>query len=103
MIPPAGLPFPSHHERTQPLPRHIASLLARHSDPGNTVCPPDHRHTTSGKPLTPGCPGRAYHEATCTCGTFTCRAGAKTYVDDQRKRHLLAHRQPVSPAEEGQR
>ncbi|MEU3907980.1 hypothetical protein AB0F20_29920 [Streptomyces goshikiensis] len=83
--------------------RHRAPLRAHHDDPGNTLCPPDHRYTSSGKPLTPGCPGRAYHEATCSCGTFTCRAGAKTYVDEQRKRHLLAHRQPVVPTSGGSR
>lgn len=72
--------------------RHIAPLRAHHSDREHTICPPDHRYTASGAPLTPGCPGFAYYEATCSCGEFTCRAAVKSYVNAQRKRHLATHR-----------
>ncbi|MFE6055373.1 hypothetical protein ACFQ6N_31870 [Kitasatospora sp. NPDC056446] len=54
-------------------------------------CPPTHRHTSAGKPLTEGCPGRAYSSARCTCG-WTTRSMVKGYVDESRKRHLSQHR-----------
>ncbi|MFF2544728.1 hypothetical protein ACFVUY_19425 [Kitasatospora sp. NPDC058063] len=61
-----------------------------HAD--GTECPPTHKHTSSGKPLTEGCPGRAYSRAVCTCGWETKNAG-KGYTDECRERHLAtAHR-----------
>ncbi|KOV26011.1 hypothetical protein ADK60_22205 [Streptomyces sp. XY431] len=56
-----------------------------HAD--GSECPPQHKHTSSGKPLTEGCPGRAYSTATCTCG-WTTRNTAKGYTDETRRRHL---------------
>ncbi|MFF4922884.1 MULTISPECIES: hypothetical protein [unclassified Kitasatospora] len=56
-----------------------------HAD--GTPCPPTHKHTSSGKPLTEGCPGRAYSKAVCTCGWETKNAG-KGYTDETRRRHL---------------
>ncbi|MFE2104421.1 hypothetical protein ACFXAF_00900 [Kitasatospora sp. NPDC059463] len=56
-----------------------------HAD--GSKCPPSHKHTSSGKPLTDGCTGRAYSTATCTCG-WTTRNTAKGYTDETRRRHL---------------
>ncbi|WP_328953648.1 hypothetical protein [Kitasatospora purpeofusca] len=56
-----------------------------HAD--DSECPPAHKHTSSGKPLVPECPGRAYSTAACTCG-WTTRSAVKTYVDETRRRHL---------------
>ncbi|MEV8097687.1 hypothetical protein [Kitasatospora sp. NPDC085879] len=46
---------------------HRALPTNHHAD--DSVCPPDHRHTSSGKPFHPDCPGRSYFQAICTCGT----------------------------------
>lgn len=66
--------------------RFTAPRTDHHSD--GTPCPPDHRHTTSGAPLTSGCPGRAYSKAACTCGEWSIESPGKGYVDDERRRHL---------------
>ncbi|MFJ2775718.1 hypothetical protein [Kitasatospora sp. NPDC087315] len=71
-------------------PKFTAPRTDHHTD--GTECPPTHKHTSSGKPLTEGCPGRAYSRAVCTCGWETKNAG-KGYTDECRKRHLAtAHR-----------
>ncbi|MEV5468043.1 hypothetical protein AB0N37_20765 [Streptomyces griseoincarnatus] len=75
---------------------HRAPLIAHHKD--GSECPPSHKHTTSGKPLHPDCPGRHHFESVCTCGTWKLSGGVKTYVNDARKRHLATHR-AADPAE----
>lgn len=69
---------------------HRAPLTSHHAD--GTACPPKHRHTTSGKPLDPNCPGRDHSRAVCTCGNWEMKDSGKGYVDECRKRHLAAHR-----------
>jgi hypothetical protein len=51
-------------------------------------CPLDHKHTASGKPLRPGCPGRVCSRAVCTCGRWEFKDHAKGYFDESPKRHL---------------
>ncbi|MFI8456869.1 hypothetical protein [Kitasatospora sp. NPDC085464] len=55
---------------------HRAPLTNHHSD--DSLCPPDHKHTSSGKPLHPDCPGRAYSSAVCTCGSWEFKGPART-------------------------
>lgn len=59
----------------------------------NTLCPADHKHSVSGKPLHPDCPGRAYTQAVCSCGDWEKKDGGKGYVNECRKRHLADHAQ----------
>ncbi|MFJ9523469.1 hypothetical protein ACIRPK_35190 [Kitasatospora sp. NPDC101801] len=73
-------------KETTPVIRFRAPRTDHHAD--DTACPPEHRHTTSGKPLTPGCPGRAYSKAECSCGEWSAKHAGKGYVDDARRRHL---------------
>ncbi|MFF4520490.1 hypothetical protein [Streptomyces bluensis] len=70
--------------------RHRAPLIAQHKD--GSQCLPSHKHSTSGKPLHPDCPGRYLFESVCTCGTWKLSGGVKSYVNDERKRHLATHR-----------
>ncbi|WP_035800219.1 hypothetical protein [Kitasatospora mediocidica] len=72
---------------------HRAPLTNHHPD--NSVCPPEHRHTSSGKPLHPDCPGRSYSQAICTCGAWEFKGSAKGYVNESRKRHLATHTPPA--------
>jgi hypothetical protein len=72
-----------------------APLTNHHTD--DTVCPPEHRHTSSGKPLHPDCPGRAYSQAICSCGQWQIRESGKGYVNESRRRHLATHRTPAGP------
>ncbi|GAA1403174.1 hypothetical protein GCM10009639_47540 [Kitasatospora putterlickiae] len=78
--PPASRP-----KKDTPAASFKAPRTDHHAD--GTVCPPAHKHTSSGKPLTEGCTGRAYSTATCTCG-WTTRNTAKGYTDETRRRHL---------------
>ncbi|MFB7950163.1 hypothetical protein ACFC6L_35250 [Kitasatospora phosalacinea] len=73
---------------------HRAPLTNHHAD--GTPCPPEHRHTVTGKPLRPDCPGRSYSQAVCTCGTWEFRGTGKGYVNDSRRRHLATHRAPAA-------
>ena len=66
-----------------------APLTNHHAD--GTDCPAEHKHTSSGKPLHPGCPGRAYTQATCSCGGWEMKQSGKGYVNESRKRHLASH------------
>ncbi|MFE2410813.1 hypothetical protein ACFXDE_20965 [Kitasatospora sp. NPDC059408] len=70
---------------TTPAAKFKAPRTDHHAD--GSECPPSHKHTSTGRPLTEGCPGRAYSTATCTCG-WTTRNTAKGYTDETRKRHL---------------
>ncbi|MEY9846085.1 hypothetical protein ABH940_003170 [Streptacidiphilus sp. BW17] len=70
---------------TIPAARFTAPRTDHHAD--GTSCPPDHRHTSSGKPLVIGCGGRAYSKAVCTCG-WSIQCPGKGYVDEERRRHL---------------
>ncbi|WP_406087383.1 hypothetical protein [Kitasatospora purpeofusca] len=84
----SGQPGPlraSRPKETTPAAKFKAPRTDHHTD--GTECPPSHKHTSSGKPLTDGCPGRAYSTATCTCG-WTTRNTAKGYTDETRRRHL---------------
>ncbi|MFB7947059.1 hypothetical protein ACFC6L_19325 [Kitasatospora phosalacinea] len=76
---PARRPKPS-----TPTAKHRTTRTDHHAD--GSECPPAHKHPSSGKPRTEGCPGRAYSTAKCTCG-WTTRSTVKTYVDETRKRH----------------
>ncbi|MFD4397832.1 hypothetical protein [Kitasatospora sp. NPDC058478] len=78
-------PLRARRPKATPAPKFRAPRTDHHTD--GTECPPSHKHTNSGKPLTEGCPGRAYSTATCTCG-WTTRNTAKGYTDETRKRHL---------------
>ncbi|MFF2075444.1 hypothetical protein ACFVXG_11915 [Kitasatospora sp. NPDC058162] len=75
--------------RNVPSLRYRAPRTDHHAD--DSECPPTHKHTSSGRPLTEGCPGRAYSTAACTCGWAT-RSTTKGYVDESRKRHVGEHR-----------
>ncbi|MFD9427306.1 MULTISPECIES: hypothetical protein [unclassified Streptomyces] len=68
-----------------------APLTNYHAD--DTLCLTDHKHTSSGKPLHPGCPGRAFTEAICACGGWGMKESGKGYVNESRKRHLASHAQ----------
>ncbi|MCZ4122684.1 hypothetical protein [Streptomyces sp. H39-S7] len=74
---------------------HRAPLTSHHAD--NSTCPPEHKHTTSGKPLTQGCPGRAYAQARCSCGNWQMKDAGKGYVNESRRRHLASHPKPTPP------
>lgn len=75
---------------------HTARLTNHHAD--GTVCPAEHRHTTTGKPRHPDCPGRAFSSAACSCGTWRMAHPIKGYVNELRRRHLAEHRkQDASP------
>ncbi|MEU9856150.1 hypothetical protein [Streptomyces sp. NPDC047974] len=67
-----------------------APLTNHHAD--GTLCPADHRHTSSGKPLHDDCSGHAYTQAVCSCG-WKMRQPGKGYVAECRKRHLAGHAQ----------
>ncbi len=64
-------------------------LTNHHAD--GSACTPDHRHSSSGKPLHPDCPGRSYSQAVCTCGAWEFKGSGKGYVGESRKRHLATH------------
>ncbi|MGW2539368.1 hypothetical protein ACWC5I_00470 [Kitasatospora sp. NPDC001574] len=83
----SGMPGPLSASRPKDTPK--AKIRAPRTDhhADGSVCPPAHKHTSSGKPLTEGCPGRSYSTATCTCG-WTTRNTAKGYTDETRRRHL---------------
>ncbi|MFC8277592.1 hypothetical protein ACFUJR_34675 [Streptomyces sp. NPDC057271] len=44
----------------------LAPLTDHHSD--GSLCPVDHKHTSSGKPLHTNCPGRSYTQTVRSCG-----------------------------------
>ncbi|MFF4815059.1 hypothetical protein ACFY2K_10780 [Kitasatospora sp. NPDC001309] len=83
----SGLPSPlsASQPKAAPTAKFKAPRTDHHED--GTECSPAHKHSSSGKPLTEGCPGRAYSTAACTCGWRT-RSTTKGYVDESRKRHL---------------
>ncbi|MFF3257826.1 hypothetical protein ACFYWO_01465 [Streptomyces sp. NPDC002932] len=68
-----------------------APLTNHHADA--CLCPADHKHTSSAKPLHPDCPGRAYTQAICSCGGWEMKQSGKSYVKECRKRHLATHTQ----------
>ncbi|MFI9786839.1 hypothetical protein ACIHEI_25540 [Kitasatospora sp. NPDC051984] len=72
-----------------PAAKHHAPRTDHHAD--DTDCPPAHKHTSRNKPLTDGCPGRAYSKAVCTCG-WTIQSPGKGYVNEERRRHLRTAR-----------
>ncbi|AEN10815.1 MULTISPECIES: hypothetical protein [unclassified Streptomyces] len=65
-----------------------APLTHHHTD--DTLCPADHKHTSSGKPLAADCPGRSYTKAVCSCG-WELKDRGKGYVNECRRRHLADH------------
>ncbi|MEV7925977.1 hypothetical protein [Kitasatospora sp. NPDC088779] len=79
--------LPRARQPQDPTPARFRAPRTDHHADG-TVCPPEHRHTTSGRPLVEGCPGRAYSKAVCTCGEWSTQAPGKGYVDGERLRHL---------------
>ncbi|MFJ2864934.1 hypothetical protein [Kitasatospora sp. NPDC087314] len=84
------VPFPARPMKTStPAARFRAPRTDHHAD--GSACPPEHRHTTSGKPLTQGCSGRAYSQAQCSCGEWSVKDTGKGYVDEARRQHLIAH------------
>ncbi|MFE3874862.1 hypothetical protein ACFXPX_10740 [Kitasatospora sp. NPDC059146] len=76
------------------MPAYRAPLTNHHAD--RSLCPPEHKHTSSGKPLHADCPGRSYSQAVCTCGGWEIKNSGKGYVDEARRRHLATHPKPVS-------
>ncbi|MFD8321407.1 hypothetical protein [Kitasatospora purpeofusca] len=72
---------------------HRAPLTNHHPD--SSLCPPNHKHTSSGKPLHNDCPGRSYSQVICTCGTWQFKGPGKGYVNESRKRHLATHTPPT--------
>ncbi len=82
--------MPSRTDGDPTLPRYRVPLAARHKD--GSQCPPSHKHTTSGKPLHPDCPGRHRFEAVCGCGAWKLSGPIKSYIEAERKRHLATHR-----------
>lgn len=72
--------------------QHRAPLTNHHAD--DTDCPAEHKHTSSGKPLHPGCTGRAYTQAICSCGDWQMKNPGKGYVNECRRRHLASHPKP---------
>ncbi|MFJ5879873.1 hypothetical protein [Kitasatospora cineracea] len=71
---------------------HRAPLTNHHAD--GSPCPPEHRHTVTGKPLHPGCPGRDHSRAVCTCGDWQFQCAVKGQVVEHRRRHLATHTEP---------
>ncbi|KPI14571.1 hypothetical protein OK006_3267 [Actinobacteria bacterium OK006] len=69
------------------------SVPLTHHHHDGTLCPADHKHTNSGKPLHPDCPGRASTQAICSCGRWEMKESGKGYVNKSRKRHLASHTQ----------
>lgn len=72
-----------------------APLTDHHTD--GTRCPAEAKHTSSGEPLHPGCPGRAYTQAICSCGQWQMQETGKGYVSESRRRHLATHQIPAGP------
>ncbi|MFE3374416.1 hypothetical protein [Streptomyces anulatus] len=67
-----------------------APLTNHHAD--GTLCPADHKHTSSGKPLHTDCPGRAYTRTVCSCRWKKKEEeSGKGYVNECRKRRLASH------------
>ncbi|MFJ9419991.1 hypothetical protein ACIRPT_38435 [Streptomyces sp. NPDC101227] len=78
------------------MPRHSITVTAYHPD--RTVCPSDHRYTTSGKPLTEGCTGRTMFLATCSCKKWTGNpSSTKNYATEMGRRHRGSQHQAKSP------
>ncbi|MFD9691865.1 hypothetical protein ACFWXO_39590 [Kitasatospora sp. NPDC059088] len=93
----SGQPGPlsaSQPKDTGPAAKPRAPRTDHHAD--GTDCPPTHRHTSAGKPLTERCPGRAYSTATCTCG-WTTRSTLMANLHEPRNRHLPHHRSHHPP------
>ncbi|MFJ7275297.1 hypothetical protein [Kitasatospora sp. NPDC098663] len=55
-------PLPARRPKETTPAKFKAPRTDHHAD--GSTCPPTHKHTSSGKPLTEGCPGRAYSTAT---------------------------------------
>ncbi|MEU9122840.1 hypothetical protein AB0C96_23750 [Streptomyces sp. NPDC048506] len=64
--------------------RHSIIVTAYHAD--GTIYPSEHRHTTSGSPLTKGCTGRERFLATCKQWT-SGRSSTKSYAVEEGRRH----------------
>ncbi|MFF2819413.1 hypothetical protein ACFVT9_28310 [Kitasatospora cineracea] len=72
---------------------HRAPLTNHHAD--GSTCPPAHKHTVTGKPLHPDCPGRDHSRAVCTCGDWQFQCAVKGQVLEHRRRHLATHQAPA--------
>lgn len=72
-----------------------APLTNHHAD--GTLCPAEHKHTSSGRPLHPDCPGRAYSSSVCSFRQWQIRESGKGYVNESRRRHLATHQIPAGP------
>lgn len=76
---PQALP---HRPGSRLMPRHSITVTAYHSD--DSVCPSEHQHTRSGKPLTEGCTGQNHFISTCSCTTWTSnRSSTKNYATEE--------------------
>lgn len=51
-----------------------------------------HKIRPSGKPLDPGCPGRAGYEATCSCGVKLGHSNIRAALEERRAAHLNTHK-----------
>ncbi|MER6913360.1 hypothetical protein ABT354_16965 [Streptomyces sp. NPDC000594] len=70
---------------------HKVTVNAYHPD--STVCPPEHKYTTSNRPLAEGCPGRTVFFAICACGSWSSTGSAtKGYAAEMGRRHRAATR-----------
>lgn len=77
------------------MPRHSITVTAYHSD--DTVCPSEHQHTRTGKPLTEGCTGRDHFISTCSCTTWTSnRSSTKNYATEEGRRHRASQQRTQS-------
>lgn len=77
---------------------HSITVAAYHAD--NTVCPSEHQHTRSGKPLTERCTGRNHFIASCSCTTWTSsHSSTKNYATEGGRRHRAAQQRadPAAP------
>lgn len=80
------------------MPRHSITVTSYHAD--NTVCPSEHQHTRSGKPLTEGCTGRDHFIASCSCTAWTSsRSSTKNYAAEDGRRHRAAQQRAESAAQ----
>lgn len=75
------------------MPRHSITVTPEHAD--GTVCPPEHKHTTGGTPLTEGCTGRYRFIGTCSGCTWRSEpSSTKSYAVEQGRRHRTTNAEP---------
>ncbi|MFF2025051.1 hypothetical protein ACFVW2_24995 [Streptomyces sp. NPDC058171] len=68
---------------------HKVIVTAYHPD--STVCLPEHKYTTSNRPLAEDCPGRSGFVASCDCAWRSSRSATKGYTAEMGRRHRAAN------------